>query len=319
MSEQKRDLAGASLSVVIPIFNEFETLPELSRRLLAVFDGLACTCEVIFVDDGSVDDSLRRLRELAGADSRVRVIALSRNFGHQPALYSGICRASGDAVILMDGDLQDPPEVLPSLLSKWAEGFDVVFAVRRKRKEGLFKRVLYAAYYRLMQRVAYVQMPLDSGDFSLLDRRVAALLRSMPERNKFLRGLRAWAGFRQTGLEYERDARFAGAPKYTVLKLMKLALDGVISYSYVPLRISYALGALVSAGAFVLAAIYFAQRLFVDHYIPQGFTTIAVLVLFLGGVQLLSLGLLGEYVGRIYDEVKRRPEYVEGELIGFDT
>src|SRR3989442_14237749 len=198
------------------------------------------------------------------------------------------------------------------------ECHEVVYAVRRKRKEGLLKRVAYAAFYRLLQRIAYLKIPLDSGDFSLLDHRVVAVLKEMPERNKFLRGLRTWAGFRQTSLLYERDARYAGHTKYGLSKLFRLALDGIVSYSYVPLRVSYAFGLVVSGMSFVLAVVYLFQKLFSAKYVPQGFTTLAILILFLGGVQLLTVGLLGEYVGRIYDEVKRRPDFVERELIGFD-
>ncbi len=304
-------------TVVVPIYNEEETLLELLRRLTPVMHGIGETYEIILVNDGSTDGSLDILRRFAGADSRVRVINFSRNFGHQAALYAGLCRASGRAVILMDGDLQDPPEVLPRMIDLWRHDNQVVYAVRRKRKERFTKRFAYAAYYRLLQHLAYINIPLDSGDFSLLDRTVVQLLKSLPERNKFLRGLRSWAGFSQASIEYERDPRYAGEPKYTFWKLVKLAVDGVVSYSYVPLRISYALGVIVSAFSFFLAAVYFLQRIFMDYYIPQGFTTLAILMLFLGGVQLLSIGLLGEYVGRIYDEVKRRPEYVERELIGF--
>jgi dolichol-phosphate mannosyltransferase len=218
----------------------------------------------------------------------------------------------------MDGDLQDPPEVIAEMVRRWHEGYEVVYAVRRRRKEGLLKRLAYAGFYRLLHAVAYLKIPLDSGDFSLLDRRVLAVLREMPERNKFLRGLRTWAGFRQTSLPYERDARYAGHTKYSLAKLLRLAFDGIVSYSYVPLRLSYAFGLIVSASSFALAVVYLGQRLFSQKYIPQGFTTLAILILFLGGVQLLSLGLVGEYIGRIYDEVKRRPEFVERELIGFD-
>lgn len=306
------------LSIVVPIFNEEETIPELHRRMKSALADFPHSWELILVNDGSTDRSMSQLRDVAKQDSRVRVIAFSRNFGHQQALYAGICHARGQAVVLIDGDLQDPPEVIPDMVKRWQEGYEVVFAVRRKRKEGILKRTLYALYYRLMQRVSYVRMPLDSGDFSLLDREMVDILRAMPERNKFLRGLRAWAGFRQSAFEYERDARFAGEPKYTVRKLMRLALDGMISYSFVPLRIAYGFGALVSLLAFVLAGVYFAQRLFSDRAIPQGFTTIAILVLLMGGIQLLTIGVMGEYIGRIYDEVKHRPEFVIQETIGFD-
>jgi glycosyltransferase involved in cell wall biosynthesis len=309
---------GCELSVVVPIYNEVETLPEFECRLRRVLDGLPLSSEVILVNDGSQDASLDMLRCWSSRDSRVRVIDFSRNFGHQAALYAGLCRARGSAAVLMDGDLQDPPEVIAEMVRRWHEGYEVVYAVRRQRKEGLLKRLAYAAFYRLLHTVAYLKIPLDSGDFSLLDRRVVAVLREMPERNKFLRGLRTWAGFRQTSLPYERDARYAGHTKYSFAKLLRLAFDGIVSYSYVPLRLSYAFGLLVSGSSFALAVVYLGQRLFSQKYIPQGFTTIAILILFLGGVQLLSLGLVGEYIGRIYDEVKRRPEFVERELIGFN-
>jgi len=305
-------------SVVAPIFNEQETIPELVRRLESVLTAVGESYEIILVNDGSTDHSLRLLRGLAQQDSRLRIIDFSRNFGHQAALYAGLCRASGRAVVLMDGDLQDPPEVLPRMIELWKQGHQVVYAVRKARKEHLLKRIAYATYYRLLNRLAYIDVPLDSGDFSLLDEGVVAILKSMPERDKFLRGLRSWVGFKQVAMPYERDARTAGTTKYTLRKLVRLGLDGVLAYSYIPLRISFLFGSIVSLVAFGFALVYFAQRLFADSYIPKGFTTLAILILFLGGVQLLSIGLLGEYLGRIYNEVKRRPEYIEAELIGFD-
>lgn len=306
------------VSVVIPIYNEEETLPELKRRLSGTLEALADDWEVIFVNDGSQDGSLELLRRYAREHPGVKFIDFSRNFGHQAALYAGMCRSSGDAVILMDGDLQDPPEVIPDLLALWREGNDVVFAVRKKRKEGFLKKLAYRTYYKLLRSVSYVPIPLDSGDFSLMDRRVVDIVCGLPERNKFLRGLRAWAGFRQASYEYERDARYAGETKYTLTKLMRLALDGLLAYSFIPLRLAYLAGAFVSLGSFLLAAVYIIQRLFGEATIPQGFTTLAVLVLFLGGVQLLCIGVLGEYLGRIYEEVKGRPHYLEREVANFD-
>jgi polyisoprenyl-phosphate glycosyltransferase len=307
------------LSVVIPIYNEEETLPELHRRLTTVLSSLPIRWEIILVNDGSRDGSLHLLRDFAEADRQIRYVDLSRNFGHQAALYAGLSRSSGRAVILMDGDLQDPPEVIPDLLERWKAGHQVVFAVRRKRKEGLAKRLAYAVYYKVLRSVAYVPIPVDSGDFSLMDRRVVDIILRLPERNKFLRGLRAWSGFNQTAFEYERDARYAGETKYTLVKLMRLALDGLLAYSFIPLRMAYLAGMVVSLASFTLAGIYIVQRLMGDTQIPQGFTTLAVLVLFLGGVQLLCLGILGEYLGRIYEEVKGRPEYLEREAVNFDA
>lgn len=306
------------LSVIIPIYNEEETIPELHRRLMGALGALDSSYEVIFVNDGSRDRSLGMLRDLAAKTPQIKVIDFSRNFGHQAALLAGLGRASGEAVIMMDGDLQDPPELIPELLALWKEGWDIVYAVRKNRKEGWFKRTAYTVYYRLLRAVASVPIPVDSGDFSLMDRKVAEIIRSMPERNKFLRGLRAWAGFKQTRLEYDRAERYAGEPKYTFVKLMKLALDGLIAYSYMPLRLAYVMGLIVSAGSFLLASIYVLQRLFGTQQIPQGFTTLAVLMLFLGGIQLVFLGVLGEYLGRIYEEVKSRPAYLEREAINFD-
>lgn len=306
------------LSVVIPIYNESETLPELRRRTASMLDELPVDAEVILVDDGSSDGSSDVIRSIARDDDRFKLVQLSRNFGHQAAFFAGLCHAGGDAVVLMDGDLQDPPELIPDLLDDWREGYDVVYAVRRNRKESRLKRAAYAAYYRVLEKVAYIPIPTDTGDFSLVSRRVADLIREMPERNKFLRGLRSWVGFRQKRREYDRDARYAGEPKYTFRKLVKLALDGLVAYSYVPLRLFYVAGAVVSAASFLLAGVYFFQRVFTDQYIPQGFTTLAILILFIGGVQLLALGLVGEYLGRIYDEVKRRPEYVVQDTVGVD-
>jgi dolichol-phosphate mannosyltransferase len=319
VGEGRRDGRQArSLSVVVPIYNEAENLPELQRRLTGVLGSLPLDYEVILVNDGSKDASLSLLRAMALADPRLKVIDLSRNFGHQAALFAGICRASGDVIIMMDGDLQDPPEIIPQLVESWRQDHDVVYAVRKKRKENWLKRAAYAGYYRILRSIANVPIPVDSGDFSLIDRKIAELIRQMPERHGFLRGLRSWVGFKQTGLVYERDARYAGRTKYTIGKLFRLAFDGLVSYSYLPLRISFVLGTIVSAFAFLLASIYLLQKLLADHFIPQGFTTLAILVLFLGGVQLLSVGLLGEYVGRIFDEVKRRPDFIEREAIGFD-
>ncbi len=307
------------VSVVVPIYNEEENLPELRRRLVDVLEGLGIRYEIVFANDGSRDSSMQLLRMYAAENPHIKVLEFSRNFGHQAALYAGMRNADGRAVILMDGDLQDPPEVLPRLIEQWKRGFEVVHAIREKRKEGVLKRAAYAIYYRLLKRMAYIDITLDSGDFSLMDRRVVDILAAMPERNKFLRGLRSWVGFKQTSVVYERAGRHAGAPKYTFSKLVKLALDGMISYSYLPPRLTYFFGLIVAAASFALAAIYFLMRVLGHEGIPKGFTTLAILVLFLGGVQLIGLGLLGEYIGRIYDEVKRRPEYVVREAVGVNA
>ena len=307
-----------TLSVVIPIFNEEETLPALFERLSAVLEGLGEPFEVIFVNDGSSDGSERMLRALHARDPRFKSIHFSRNFGHQTAITCGLDHARGRAVAAMDGDLQDPPEVLPDMLARWREGYEVVYAIRQKRKEGFVKRSAYKAFYWLLRRVSYLDIPLDSGDFSLIDRRVIDILKSMPERNRFVRGLRTWAGFRQVGYEYAREARFAGQSKYNLAKLIKLAFDGLVSYSYVPLRLVSNVGLLVSATALGYMGYLLLARVFGGTPIA-GWTSTVVIVLFLGGVQLLSLGVIGEYVGRIFEEVKQRPHYVVRERVGFDA
>ncbi len=305
------------LSIIVPIYNEEETLPELDRRLIGALEDLGETFEVILVNDGSRDGSFEVMSAMVARDPRIRVIDFSRNFGHQAAFYAGLRRAAGQATILMDGDLQDPPEAIADLVAKWREGFEVVYAIRKHRKEGFLKRTAYSLFYRLLRSIAYIEIPMDAGDFALMDERVVRLLRGMRERNKFLRGLRSWVGFRQIGLPCDRGERYAGRPKYSIRRLFRLAFDGLLAYSYVPLRIAFVLGLLISGVSFLLASVYFLQRIFSPADIPKGFTTLAILVLFLGGVQLLTIGLLGEYLGRIYDEVKRRPEYIERTLLNF--
>jgi len=305
-----------SVSVVVPIFNEEETLEALYRRLHQVLDAGAEAYEVIFVNDGSRDGSEDLLREFHRRTPAFKTINFSRNFGHQVAVTCGLDHAAGDAIIVMDGDLQDPPEVLPALIERWREGYEVVYAVRQGRKENVFKRAAYKAFYWILHRVSYLDIPLDSGDFSLVDRRVVEVLRAMPERNRFVRGLRTWAGFRQIGYEYAREARYAGESKYSLGKLLKLAFDGLVSYSYVPLRLVSNVGLLVSGSALAYMGYLLLARLFGDVPI-QGWTSTVVIELFLGGVQLLSLGVIGEYVGRIFEEVKQRPHYIVRDRVGF--
>ncbi|MFC2015656.1 glycosyltransferase family 2 protein [Chloroflexota bacterium] len=297
------------LSVVLPIYNEAENIPSLYSRLTDVLKAQGDSYELVFVDDGSVDGSLALLRDLARDDREMTIVELARNFGHQVAISAGLDFARGDGVIVMDADLQDPPEVLPEFIAKWREGYDVVYAIRARRKEHLPKRMCYAAFYRLLRRVTNVNIPLDAGDFCLMDRRVVDLLRSMPERNRFVRGIRSWVGLNQTGIAYKRDARFAGRPKYTIGRLTLLALDGFISFSYTPLRAASLLGFTISLLSLVLAAYYFAKKFFANLN-PPGFATLVVAVFFLAGIQLITIGVIGEYVGRIFDEVKRRPLYV---------
>ena len=303
-----------TLSIVIPVCNEQENIQELYRRLVIALDAVEPSYEIIFIDDGSRDHSLELLAGIARQDARVTVISFARNFGHQAAISAGLDQARGNAVIVMDADLQDPPEALAQFIAKWREGHDVVYAIRAQRKEGWFKRASYAAFYRLLQRVANINIPLDAGDFCIMDRRVVDLLVNMPERNRFVRGIRSWVGLNQVGLKYERAARYAGETKYSYGRLLTLALDGLISFSYVPLRVISMMGIAVSILSILLAIIYAIQKIFWGLN-PPGFPTTIVAIFFLAGIQLITIGVIGEYVGRIFEEVKRRPLYVVREVI----
>ena len=304
-------------SVVIPIYNEQEIIPELYNRLTKVLSQYQEPYEIIFIDDGGSDKSVEILKDFQKNDGHIKIISFSRNFGHQIAVCAGIDHASGDAVIIMDGDLQDPPEVLPLFIEKWKEGFEVVYGIRKKRKEFILKRMAYSIFYRLLKKISNVNIPLDSGDFSIIDKKIVATMKQMEERNRFVRGIRSWIGFRQTGLEYERDKRYAGEVKYTLRKLIRLAFDGLLSFSYVPLQAASLMGFIISFVSFFGILVVIFLRLFTDLSIP-GFASTAVLILFLGGIQLITIGIIGEYVGRIYDEVKQRPLYIKKESIGFD-
>lgn len=303
-----------ALSVVVPIFNEQENLPALYSRLTGALDKVGSVYEIIFVDDGSRDSSVRFLHAVAAQDPRVVVVELARNFGHQVAISAGLDHSRGDAVIVMDGDLQDPPEVLSQFIDKWREGYDVVYAIREQRKESWPKRAAYAGFYRLVRRVANVEIPLDAGDFCIMDRRVVDTIVSMPERNRFVRGIRSWVGYKQVGLAYERHARNAGKPKYTFSRLIYLALDGLISFSYIPLRLITFLGFSVSLLSIFLAVFYAIKKM-TSGLNPPGFATTVVAIFFLAGIQLITIGVIGEYVGRIFEEVKQRPLYVTRRVI----
>ena len=304
-------------SFVIPVFNERETLPELHRRLSEVIEQLDGEAELLFVDDCSWDGSYDLLSELGGRDPRVRVIRFARNFGHQVAITAGLDHAAGDAVIVMDADLQDPPEVVPELVARWQEGYEVVYAVRERRSgETWFKRATAAWFYRILRRIAHVDMPLDAGDFRLVDRRAVDVFRSMRERARYVRGMFSWVGFRQIGVPYERSERFAGEPKYSYRKSLTLAVDGLVSFSNAPLRAALVAGFAFSALAFLLGVFALVAKL-AGAFVVPGWASILVVVSFLGGVQLTLMGMLGLYVGRIYEEVKERPIYVVRETIGF--
>jgi len=306
-------------SFTIPIYNEESNIPELYRRLAATSDRLDGAAEFIFIDDGSRDRSLELLRELHQRDPRCCYLSFARNFGHQIAVTAGLNFARGQAAIVLDGDLQDPPELALEMSERWREGYHVVYAQRlKRRREGPLKRLLAYLFYRLLQRLADVAIPTDTGDFCLLDRRAIAAMNAMPERNRYLRGLRAWIGLRQTAVYFERDSRFAGEVKYTLRKSFSLALNGLVSFSRVPLRLATYMGLFAALIALLMACWVFYWRLVAPDSALTGFATILIAIFFLGAVQLVSIGILGEYIGRIYEEVKGRPLYVLGETAGFE-
>lgn len=303
------------ISVVLPVYNEAENLTILHHRLNATLAATGLRYELVFVDDGSRDTSRAVLQTLASHDPHLVLVELARNFGHQVAISAGLAYTRGQAVIVMDSDLQDPPEVLPQFIQRWREGYEVVYAIRKKRKENLLKRGAYALFYRLLQGVSTIDIPLDSGDFCIMDRRVVDLLVAMPERNRFVRGIRSWVGFAQVGLAYERDARYAGTPKYTFRRLINLAVDGIIAFSSMPLRLITSMGIGVSLCSIGMAVFYTVQRLAFSLN-PPGFPTLVVALFFLSGVQLITLGVMGEYIGRIFEEVKQRPLYIVRRVTG---
>ena len=302
------------LSVVVPVFDEQEVLLAFHQRLQATLDGADLAWEVVYVDDGSRDASWAVIEQLHERDPRVSAVALSRNFGHQIAITAGVDHAEGDAVVVIDADLQDPPELIPRMIAKWREGYDVVYAVRNERaSESAFKRGTAAAFYRLMRRLTAVDVPVDAGDFRLMSRRVVEALKRLPERNRYVRGLVAWLGFEQAAIPYDRQARHAGTTKYPLRRMLRLAGDGIVSFSTVPLQLAIALGFALSLACFAYAGWAAWGRLVNDTPV-RGWTSLMVAVLLVGGVQLVCLGIIGEYIGRIYDEVKQRPLYVVGEI-----
>lgn len=312
-------MSRPTLSLVIPIYNEELVIPELDRRLSVVLSSLSDlveSWEVLFINDGSKDDSLNQLRKMAAAEPRYKVLSFARNFGHQMAISAGMDRAEGEAVVVMDADLQDPPEVVREMITLWRQGYDVVYGVRRKRAgETFFKLVTAAAFYRILRAMlGGVSIPADAGDFRLMSRPVVLAMRALKERHRFVRGMVAWVGFKQTAAYYDREARFAGETKYPLSKMLRFAIDAITSFSTIPLRFATWLGVLAGMGAVVIAlwAIYI--KLFVTGVV-QGWTTIMILVSLGTSAQLLMIGVLGEYVGRIYEEVKRRPLYLIGEEI----
>jgi dolichol-phosphate mannosyltransferase len=303
-------------SFVIPVFNEQEALPELERRLREVLDRLDGTAEVLLVNDGSRDRSWRVIGDMARRDPRFKGIDLSRNFGHQVAVTAGLDAASGRAVVIMDADLQDPPELVFEMVKRWREGYDVVYAVREHREaESWFKRTSAAAFYRLLRRLTKVDMPADVGDFRLVDRKAVDAVKALRENSRYLRGMFSWVGFRQTGVTYQRPARVAGETKYPLRKMVKFAVDGIVSFSNVPLQIALNVGFMVSVLAFLGGAAAIVLKIFGGFAVP-GWASLVVVTSFLGGVQLMVIGVMGEYVGRIYEEVRHRPLYVVRDSLG---
>jgi len=310
--------ARSVISIVVPCFNEEEVIRHTYRRLLEILEvDTSEDYELVFVDDGSRDDTLTVLRALQSGDSRVRVVALSRNFGHQVAVTAGLEHAAGDAVVLIDADLQDPPEVIGEMLTRWRAGVDVAYGMRIERQgETPFKLWTAKTFYRLINRVSDIAIPLDTGDFRLMDRKVVDALLDMPEKDRFIRGMVAWLGFRQEAVRYCRSARLAGETKYPLRKMLRFATDGIFSFSLVPLRIAGSMG-LATAALAMLGVLYALVLRMLTHVWVPGWTLLFIACSFLGGMQLVFLGVLGEYVGRVYGEVKRRPLYVVRERMGF--
>lgn len=306
------------LSVAIPVHNEESVLPELLQRLTKVISGLGGgPHEVVFVDDGSTDSTFTVLEEAAKRDSQIVAVSLSRNFGHQAAVSAALDHVSGNATIVMDGDLQDVPEVIPQFVEKFHEGYDVVYAQRIRRKEPWALRLCYFLFYRLMASLSDTRLPLDSGDFGLMSKRVVDLVRKMPEHHRYLRGIRSWVGFNQVGIPVERAKRHSGQSKYSLLRLVRLAADGIFAFSIVPIRAAALAGAVVM----FLSLIYIGYAIYVKlflHASPQGFTALIVAVTFFSGIVLFFLGVIGEYVGRIYEETKSRPQYIVSRIARSD-
>lgn len=304
-------MSNSFISVVVPMYFEEEVAKECYRRLSEVLEGTGFGYEIIFIDDGSGDKTFEILEGIAEFDGHIRVISFSRNFGHQTAITAGIDKARGDAVIVIDADLQDPPELIPHMIKLWQEGFDVVYATRKKRDgETGFKLFTAKYFYRILSKLSDIDIPVDTGDYRLIDGKVAQVLRSMPERNRFIRGMVSWAGFRQISIEYDRKERFAGTTKYPFSKMLKFALDGIISFSSKPLKISQYMGFFAVIIAMAIFIYSVAYRIIGGKNLVYGWASIMTTVTFLGGVQLISIGILGEYIARMYDESKNRPLYV---------
>ena len=306
------------LSVVVPCFNEEQIIEAMHKQLVAVLDQLPAGFEVLYVDDGSTDSTVKMLRELQEHDERVRVIRFSRNFGHQMAITAGLECASGDAVVVIDGDLQDPPEVIQEFFEKWRDGYDVVYGMRSEREgETAFKRWTAKMFYRLMGHLSETRIPVDTGDFRLMDRAVVDALLDMPERDRFVRGMVSWLGFSQLAAPYRRSPRHAGVTKFSLFKMLRFATDGIVSFSILPLRLATWTGFAASGIAILGILVALVEKLLGVEGLVKGWTSMVIAILFIGGVQLICMGIIGEYVGRIYGESKNRPLYVVRERMGF--
>lgn len=317
MNTTKKDIKeDLTLGIVVPCYNEEPVIKALYEELKSFMDSASYQVRILFVNDGSNDRTPVLLKEICDSDGRCAMLSLSRNFGHQTAVSAGLYYIEGDVVGVIDGDLQDPPTIFDGMLDKWQEGYDIVYGIRKNRKENVILKGAYALFYRILNRLSNEDIPMDAGDFSLMDRRVVDTINKMPEHNRFVRGLRGWVGFNHTGYLYERSPRAAGTPKYNLRKLTQLAFDGIISMSSFPLRIASWLGT-VAALLGVIYAIYALGQVFFFDHPPSGWTSLVMLIIFFGGVQLLVLGIIGEYLGRVFDEVKNRPHFIVQDTSGW--
>lgn len=305
-------------SVVIPVYNEEEVIEESYMQLKGTMEKSNAPFELIFVNDGSSDNSLSLLKEISGNDKAVKIISFSRNFGHQAAITAGMDYSQGDAIAIIDADLQDPPMIILEMIKEWEKGYEIVYGKRKKRTgETVFKKFTASLYYRFLRKMTETEIPVDTGDFRLIDRKVCNAMKSLTERNRYVRGLVSWVGFKQTYVEYERNPRFAGETKYPLKKMIKLAMDGITSFSYKPLKLATTIGFIFSVLSFVYMLVVLYKKLFTDTTIT-GWSSTVVILLFTQGIVLMVLGLIGEYMGRIYDEIKGRPIYIVDTILGYE-
>jgi len=306
-------------SVIVPMYNEEEVVRETYKRLTGVMEGIGENYEIIFINDGSRDNTRAILSEICKKDKKIKMIDFARNFGHQIAITAGMDYARGECMVIIDGDLQDPPELIPDMIKIWRDGYDVVYGKRKSRRgETFFKKFTAKAYYRILRSLTNVDIPVDTGDFRLIDRKVCEALKQLPERSRYVRGLVSWVGFKQTAIEFERKERFAGETKYPLKKMLKLAMDGIMSFSYKPLKLASYIGSILSAISFLYLIIVVIQKLFFPETAQTGWASLIAVSLFFNGIILLMLGIIGEYIGRIYEEAKGRPLYIINELLNME-